>query len=326
MRWKQDFFVGYSPERINPGDHKHTLTKVCKVVAGDTPETLARVAELYGSVIDAGVYQASSIQVAEAAKVIENTQRDLNIALMNELALIFHKIGIDTLEVLEGGRHEVELPAVPPGLVGGHCIGVDPYYLTFKAEQIGYHPQVILAGRRINDGMGKFVADGAGRGRDVRLHLSAGTHLRRAEKVQRRRRRRGDRAARIELRVDARVRTDLQEGLTDEARSRGDGERHAGDGARSRLCTGGGEGADRAAEIELGREVEVAAHVSSGGDSAGRSASGAGPARGAVSTGLAAAARAASVATRVGIRRHLQARGLAVDVDPRMDADRGADC
>jgi UDP-N-acetyl-D-glucosamine/UDP-N-acetyl-D-galactosamine dehydrogenase len=159
MRWKQDFFVGYSPERINPGDHKHTLTKVCKVVAGDTPETLARVAELYGSVIDAGVYQASSIQVAEAAKVIENTQRDLNIALMNELALIFHKIGIDTLEVLEAAGTKWNFLPFRPGLVGGHCIGVDPYYLTFKAEKIGYHPQVILAGRRINDCMGKFVAE-----------------------------------------------------------------------------------------------------------------------------------------------------------------------
>jgi UDP-N-acetyl-D-glucosamine/UDP-N-acetyl-D-galactosamine dehydrogenase len=159
MRWKRDFFVGYSPERINPGDHKHTLTKVCKVVAGDTPDTLARVAELYASVIDAGVYQASSIQVAEAAKVIENTQRDLNIALMNELALIFHKIGIDTLEVLEAAGTKWNFLPFRPGLVGGHCIGVDPYYLTFKAEKIGYHPQVILAGRRINDCMGKFVAE-----------------------------------------------------------------------------------------------------------------------------------------------------------------------
>ena len=159
LKWKQDFFVGYSPERINPGDKEHTLTKIIKVVSGDTPETLERVAEVYGSVITAGVYKASSIKVAEAAKVIENTQRDLNIALVNELSLIFHRIGIDTLEVLEAAGTKWNFLPFRPGLVGGHCIGVDPYYLTHKAEMLGYHPQVILAGRRINDGMGKYVAE-----------------------------------------------------------------------------------------------------------------------------------------------------------------------
>jgi UDP-N-acetyl-D-glucosamine/UDP-N-acetyl-D-galactosamine dehydrogenase len=159
MRWKRDFFVGYSPERINPGDKQHTLTRITKVVAGDTPETLERVAAVYASVVDAGVYRASSIKVAEAAKVIENTQRDLNIALMNELALIFHKIGIDTMEVLEAAGTKWNFMPFRPGLVGGHCIGVDPYYLTHKADKLGYHPQVILAGRRINDGMGKYIAD-----------------------------------------------------------------------------------------------------------------------------------------------------------------------
>jgi UDP-N-acetyl-D-galactosamine dehydrogenase len=159
MKWKQDFFVGYSPERINPGDKEHTLTKIVKVVSGDTPETLERVARVYGSVVTAGVHRASSIKVAEAAKVIENTQRDLNIALMNELALIFHKMGIDTLEVLKAAGTKWNFLPFRPGLVGGHCIGVDPYYLTHKADMLGYHPQVILAGRRINDGMGKFVAE-----------------------------------------------------------------------------------------------------------------------------------------------------------------------
>jgi UDP-N-acetyl-D-glucosamine/UDP-N-acetyl-D-galactosamine dehydrogenase len=159
MKWKQDFFVGYSPERINPGDKEHTLTRIVKVVSGDTPETLERVARVYASVVTAGVHRASSIKVAEAAKVIENTQRDLNIALMNELALIFHKLGIDTLEVLKAAGTKWNFLPFRPGLVGGHCIGVDPYYLTHKADMIGYHPQVILAGRRINDGMGKFVAE-----------------------------------------------------------------------------------------------------------------------------------------------------------------------
>src|SRR6476661_7184437 len=159
MKWLDDFNVGYSPERINPGDREHTLTRITKVVSGDTPQTLERVAEIYGSVIKAGVYRAASIKVAEAAKVIENTQRDLNIALMNELALIFHKIGIDTLEVLEAAGTKWNFLAFRPGLLGGHCIGVDPYYLTHMADKLGYHPQVILAGRRINDGMGKFIAE-----------------------------------------------------------------------------------------------------------------------------------------------------------------------
>ena len=159
LKWKQDFFVGYSPERINPGDKQHTLTKITKVVSGDTPETLDKVAEVYGSIIVAGVHRASSIKVAEAAKVIENTQRDLNIALVNELSLIFHRIGIDTHEVLQAAGTKWNFLPFRPGLVGGHCIGVDPYYLTHKAETLGYHPQVILAGRRINDGMGKFIAE-----------------------------------------------------------------------------------------------------------------------------------------------------------------------
>jgi UDP-N-acetyl-D-galactosamine dehydrogenase len=159
MKWQRDFFVGYSPERINPGDREHSLTKITKVVSGDTPQTLDRVAAVYGSIIGAGVHRASSIKVAEAAKVIENTQRDLNIALMNELALIFHKIGIDTTEVLTAAGTKWNFLPFRPGLVGGHCIGVDPYYLTHKADKLGYHPQVILAGRRINDGMGKYVAE-----------------------------------------------------------------------------------------------------------------------------------------------------------------------
>lgn len=157
--WKKDFFVGYSPERINPGDKERTVTKIVKVVSGDTPETLLTVKEIYGSIITAGVYPASNIKVAEAAKVIENTQRDLNIALMNELAIIFDKIGIDTLEVLQAAGTKWNFLPFRPGLVGGHCIGVDPYYLTHKAQKLGYHPEVILAGRRINDGMGKFVAE-----------------------------------------------------------------------------------------------------------------------------------------------------------------------
>ncbi|HEX6792733.1 MAG TPA: nucleotide sugar dehydrogenase [Casimicrobiaceae bacterium] len=159
MKWRDDFFVGYSPERINPGDREHSLTRITKVVSGDSPETLERVATVYASIVKAGVHRASSIKVAEAAKVIENTQRDLNIALMNELALIFHKIGIDTSEVLEAAGTKWNFLPFRPGLVGGHCIGVDPYYLTHKADKLGYHPQVILAGRRINDGMGKYVAE-----------------------------------------------------------------------------------------------------------------------------------------------------------------------
>ena len=157
--WKQDFFVGYSPERINPGDREHMLTNVIKVVAGDSPETLERVAALYERIVQPGVPRTSSIKAAEACKVIENTQRDLNIALMNELAIIFDKIGIDTSEVLEAAGTKWNFLKFKPGLVGGHCIGVDPYYLTHKAEMLGYHPQVILAGRRINDGMGKHIAE-----------------------------------------------------------------------------------------------------------------------------------------------------------------------
>ena len=159
LQWMRDFHVGYSPERINPGDKEHTLTRILKVVSGDDEQTLEKVAALYGSVVTAGVFKASSIKVAEAAKVIENTQRDLNIALMNELAILFDKIGIDTLEVLQAAGTKWNFLPFRPGLVGGHCIGVDPYYLTHKADMIGYHPQVILAGRRINDGMGKFIAE-----------------------------------------------------------------------------------------------------------------------------------------------------------------------
>ena len=159
MKWKQDFHVGFSPERINPGDKQHTLTTILKVVSGDDADTLEKVAQLYESIITAGVHRASSIKVAEAAKVIENTQRDLNIALMNELALIFDKLGIDTLEVLQAAGTKWNFLPFRPGLVGGHCIGVDPYYLTHKAEMVGYIPQVILAGRRINDSMAKYVAE-----------------------------------------------------------------------------------------------------------------------------------------------------------------------
>jgi len=157
--WLKDFNVGYSHERINPGDKEHRLDTIVKVVAGDTPETLERVAQLYAAVVTAGVYRASSIKVAEAAKVIENTQRDLNIALINELAIIFNRIGIDTLEVLQAAGTKWNFLPFRPGLVGGHCIGVDPYYLTHNAEMLGYHPEVILAGRRINDNMGKFIAE-----------------------------------------------------------------------------------------------------------------------------------------------------------------------
>lgn len=153
------FSVGYSPERINPGDSDHTLTRITKVVAGLNQPTCEKVAALYGSVITAGIHCASSIKVAEAAKVIENTQRDLNIALMNELAIIFKRLNIDTSEVLAAATTKWNFLPFKPGLVGGHCIGVDPYYLTYKAEELGYHPEVILAGRRINDSMGKFVAE-----------------------------------------------------------------------------------------------------------------------------------------------------------------------
>jgi len=156
---RDGFYVGYSPERINPGDKEHRLETIVKVVSGDTPATLETVASLYGEVVTAGTHRASSIKVAEAAKVIENTQRDLNIALMNELALIFNRLEIDTLDVLEAAGTKWNFLPFRPGLVGGHCIGVDPYYLTYKAEAVGHHPQVILAGRKTNDNMGKFVAE-----------------------------------------------------------------------------------------------------------------------------------------------------------------------
>ncbi len=167
-----DFTVGYSPERINPGDKEHTFTKIRKVVAGQDKATLEIVAQVYESVVVAGVHRAASIKVAEAAKVIENTQRDLNIALMNELALIFDKLGIDTNDVLDAAGTKWNFLKFKPGLVGGHCIGVDPYYLTHKAEKIGYIPQVILSGRRINDGMGKFIAQ-----RTVKEMIHAGHNI-----------------------------------------------------------------------------------------------------------------------------------------------------
>ena len=154
-----DFKLGYSPERINPGDTVHRLETITKVVSGEDEETLERVAKVYSAIVTAGVHRASSLEVAEAAKVIENTQRDLNIALMNELAIIFDRLGINTMEVLRAAGTKWNFLPFRPGLVGGHCIGVDPYYLTHKAEMVGYHPEVILAGRRINDGMGKFVAE-----------------------------------------------------------------------------------------------------------------------------------------------------------------------
>jgi UDP-N-acetyl-D-galactosamine dehydrogenase len=159
MKCGIDFKLGYSPERINPGDKEHTLDKIIKVVSAQDDESLEIIANTYALVVKAGVHRASSIKVAEAAKVIENTQRDLNIALMNELALIFHRLGIDTKSVLDAAGTKWNFLKFSPGLVGGHCIGVDPYYLTAKAESVGYHPQVILAGRRINNGMGKFVAE-----------------------------------------------------------------------------------------------------------------------------------------------------------------------
>ena len=172
MHWKRDFHVGYSPERVNPGDKEHTVTRIVKVVSGDDEQTLKQVADLYGSIITAGIHKTSSIKIAEAAKVIENTQRDLNIALINELALIFGRMEIDTLEVLEAAGTKWNFLPFRPGLVGGHCIGVDPYYLTHKAEMIGYHTQVILAGRRINDGMGAHIAQ-----QTVRQLIKNGNHL-----------------------------------------------------------------------------------------------------------------------------------------------------
>lgn len=159
LKFNVDFFCGYSPERINPGDKRHRLPQIKKVTSGSTPEVAKKINDLYAEIITAGTHSASSIRVAEAAKVIENTQRDLNIALMNELSVLFRRLGIDTLEVLEAAGTKWNFLPFRPGLVGGHCIGVDPYYLTHKAEEVGYHPQVILAGRRINDSMGRFVAD-----------------------------------------------------------------------------------------------------------------------------------------------------------------------
>lgn len=158
LRFNQDFFAGYSPERINPGDKVNTLTKIKKITSGSTPEVAGFVDAVYSSIISAGTHKASSIKVAEAAKVIENTQRDLNIALVNELSVIFDRLGIDTIDVLEAAGSKWNFLPFRPGLVGGHCIGVDPYYLTHKAEEVGYHPQVILAGRRINDNMARYVA------------------------------------------------------------------------------------------------------------------------------------------------------------------------
>ena len=159
LRFNEDFFVGYSPERINPGDKEHRLTTITKITSGSTPAVADFVDELYGAIIVAGTHKASSIRIAEAAKVIENTQRDLNIALINELAIIFNRMGIDTEEVLKAAGTKWNFLPFRPGLVGGHCIGVDPYYLTYKAEAIGYHPQIILSGRRLNDGMGAYVAE-----------------------------------------------------------------------------------------------------------------------------------------------------------------------
>ncbi len=158
LSFNKDFFVGYSPERINPGDKNHTVSKILKVTSGSTPEAAKQIDDLYKSVIKAGTYQASSLKVAEAAKVIENSQRDINIAFVNELAKIFNRMGIDTMEVLEAAGTKWNFLPFRPGLVGGHCIGVDPYYLAQKAQEVGYHPEIILAGRRLNDSMGQYVA------------------------------------------------------------------------------------------------------------------------------------------------------------------------
>ena len=165
----EDFYVGYSPERINPGDKEHRLTTITKITSGSTPEAAEHIDKVYASIVDAGTYKASSIRVAEAAKVIENTQRDVNIALINELAMIFERAGIDTQEVLDAAGTKWNFLKFWPGLVGGHCIGIDPYYLTYKAQQLGYHPQMILAGRRINDNMPIYVAS-----RIVKLMLNKG--------------------------------------------------------------------------------------------------------------------------------------------------------
>jgi UDP-N-acetyl-D-glucosamine/UDP-N-acetyl-D-galactosamine dehydrogenase len=173
LKFNRDFFCGYSPERINPGDKQHRLTTIKKITAGSTPEAADFVDSLYGAIIKAGTHKASSIRVAEAAKVIENTQRDVNIALINELALIFHRLGIDTQEVLEAAGTKWNFLPFRPGLVGGHCIGVDPYYLTHKAQEVGYHPEMILAGRRLNDNMAIYVAE-----RVAQLMISKRIHVR----------------------------------------------------------------------------------------------------------------------------------------------------
>ena len=175
LKFNEDFYAGYSPERINPGDKLHRLTTITKVTSGSTPEVADYVDGLYRSIVEAGTHKASCIRVAEAAKVIENTQRDLNIALMNELAIIFGKLGIDTLQVLEAAGTKWNFLPFRPGLVGGHCIGVDPYYLTHKAQEIGYLPEVILAGRRINDGMGEYVVSQV-----VKLMLKKRVHIQNA--------------------------------------------------------------------------------------------------------------------------------------------------
>ena len=172
LSFNTDFFAGYSPERINPGDHEHRLPTIVKVTSGSTPEVADFVNDLYGTIITAGTFKASCIKVAEAAKVIENTQRDVNIALINELALIFNRLGIDTLEVLEAAGTKWNFLPFRPGLVGGHCIGVDPYYLTHKAQQVGYHPEMILAGRRLNDDMGRYIAS-----KIVKLMLKKRIHV-----------------------------------------------------------------------------------------------------------------------------------------------------
>ena len=176
LKFGIDFTAGYSPERINPGDKIHTIDKILKIVSGSDEDTAMLLSSVYGTIVTAGIHMASSIKVAEAAKVIENTQRDLNIALMNELALIFDKLKIDTSEVLKAAGTKWNFLPFKPGLVGGHCIGVDPYYLTFKAESIGYHPEMILAGRRINDGMGKYIAE-----RTVKILIKAGKRVNNAK-------------------------------------------------------------------------------------------------------------------------------------------------
>lgn len=176
LKFGKDFTVGYSPERINPGDREHTIETTIKIVSASDIKTLNLLTQIYGKVVKAGIHQVSSIKVAEAAKVIENTQRDINIALINELSIIFNKMGIDTLEVLETAGTKWNFLPFRPGLVGGHCIGVDPYYLTFKAESLGYHPQVILAGRRINDGMGKYIAE-----QTIKMLIAADKHVKNAK-------------------------------------------------------------------------------------------------------------------------------------------------